>query len=931
MEVMCPECYEEWEDVAPGWVRCLECQHIFEVDEEGIWVTEDEEADEESEDFSDEVAEAESSFEEDSPAHSQPMFSGNRHSVADFAPLMDAAKPEIYQDNAFRVLNLSVSASNREIVRQLDKFRLQQKRGANKPVQKVFPFDLSSGLDEIREAEQRLRDPKRRMVAELFWFWSLQGDANQPDEALLALSRGDIEVAYELWLGEENGINQNAVATHNLAVLSHLKALQAETSTSSLSPIQQRQRDSNWREAYKRWNSLLHNREFEAALQRRIRAINDPALPVEAARQIMSALPFALLTVNAQLITRATTTGDIADVKRQKEIMEDSGFAPKLIDEALRRAVIPLRESLHKLCKQAKMEGETNPVQADQTARRLLEQSGHFLQAIDLAVAEGDIFRDDLHDELATAIRSCLIEYGNETDDWEVCIELLRIARSIAVRQTLVEKLDKDLETCRNNLLSQDTAEVEGLLAAIKKILDLPMTTTMTKASRLRSDVLPVLENLKAKSGALSEDVFVVSNALAYAFRTLSVTLYRDYQNYESAYAEMQMASELCLDLELQEKIEEDLAAIQHTIESEKRSEQKKLLAERIEAQCREQERQRQREQGRHPTQHHTTFRYSTTGASQRRETTEKSSYIDVEPIKEIPSLGTICGIGTKLYGWSDYKTLYAVFFFLPLLPIGRYRVAKIFSNEYDFLGKTSLRHFEQKHRAAVLYLLKNWRAIAFAAFIVAVAFIMSQSRLSENTKNVNKSVSPQVPSLPASPPPVNKNAAPPEKQKTGKAHVNQVEPLDMIDMKQLPKLEEMPSRTVPATPPDLGGAIPPRQLESGASDYEVTQLKREIEAAENELEQLERGITALKNSIALFKKQIDYYDGIIKRIERDDRLGLPINQTQYDAAIKEHNDYVALHNRALGELREKIAAYNNLSDSTNTKIDRYNRLRGAR
>ncbi|SKC83375.1 hypothetical protein SAMN05445504_3613 [Burkholderia sp. CF099] len=82
----------------------------------------------------------------------------------------------------------------------------------------------------------------------------------------------------------------------------------------------------------------------------------------------------------------------------------------------------------------------------------------------------------------------------------------------------------------------------------------------------------------------------------------------------------------------------------------------------------------------------------------------------DLEPIKKAPSLRTINGIGFTLYGCTDKNsangsymaTYYFVFFFIPLIPIARYRVIATGAG-YRFLGKGPLRVFDKWHIAVSL------------------------------------------------------------------------------------------------------------------------------------------------------------------------------------------------------------------------------------
>ena len=87
--------------------------------------------------------------------------------------------------------------------------------------------------------------------------------------------------------------------------------------------------------------------------------------------------------------------------------------------------------------------------------------------------------------------------------------------------------------------------------------------------------------------------------------------------------------------------------------------------------------------------------------------------YGDLIPISSAPSLHTINGIGTTMYGSTDHdpasgsylSTHYFVFLAIPIFPISRYRVIPT-GNGYRFLGKAPLRTFDNWHIAISLGLI---------------------------------------------------------------------------------------------------------------------------------------------------------------------------------------------------------------------------------
>jgi hypothetical protein len=86
----------------------------------------------------------------------------------------------------------------------------------------------------------------------------------------------------------------------------------------------------------------------------------------------------------------------------------------------------------------------------------------------------------------------------------------------------------------------------------------------------------------------------------------------------------------------------------------------------------------------------------------------------DFKPVSSAPPLRTINGIGFTLYGESDNDpstctysaTYYFCFFFVPLIPICRYRVTLTGVGHYIFRGKGPLRTFDKVHLAIVIAII---------------------------------------------------------------------------------------------------------------------------------------------------------------------------------------------------------------------------------
>lgn len=370
-------------------------------------------------------------------------------------PVLAVANPDLFRTNAFRVVGVPVSTTERELRKHLEKVEMAKKLGgaAALPVGPL-PLDPPPDSDAIREAVQRLRDPERRLIEEFFWFW--RTDSANGEEALSALTRKDIKSAVSQWMAEEDG-PQGSLAIHNLAILFHTAALDLEhiALANQRSDNQRQQLASYWREAYAHWEKLLDDERFWVRLGKRIRELEDPRLTADAARLMRLTLPLALLSINSQLATRAAERGHADEAKRHARLVQESGFDEEAIEEAMRRSALPIRERIKTLCQTAEPESESEPQRGDELARRVLKESRPLTDMLDGLFQPGYTLRDDAHDQVALTALQCEIHYGNETGNWDAPLEVLEQLQSGTISSSVRERLELNLTTARGNVEGQ--------------------------------------------------------------------------------------------------------------------------------------------------------------------------------------------------------------------------------------------------------------------------------------------------------------------------------------------------------------------------------------------------------------------------------------------------------------------------------------------
>jgi hypothetical protein len=196
--------------------------------------------------------------------------------------LLKTATPDLYRRNAFRLTGLPVTATVREVARQADKLKMLADLGGQAAEQlAVVPGMEPPTVEEIREAVQRLKEVEVRTLDEFFWFWPEDWEKPEADEAFVAIKNHDLDSAFAIWADREvetDCLQQNVIASHNIALVLHMRAI--EWALSDLSHPLPSERISKvhqyWKDAFDRWEWLVDDDRLWDAFKARIRQVNDP-------------------------------------------------------------------------------------------------------------------------------------------------------------------------------------------------------------------------------------------------------------------------------------------------------------------------------------------------------------------------------------------------------------------------------------------------------------------------------------------------------------------------------------------------------------------------------------------------------------------------------------------------------------------------------
>lgn len=456
--------------------------------------------------------------------------------------LLDVCTPLVYVQNAFRISGLAVDASARDIKRRIDDLKHAEELGdAETEHTHAFALKPPPTLEHIREAARKLQDPERRIVEEFFWFWPDQWGYSHTDKALSALVKGDKKAAFKTWFSalSSNDEVSAIVAKHNLAVMYHLVAIDAERYAleNDLNPRQLGAivdaTAKYWRTSFKLWKELMINEIFWSIVTNRIRMLNDPRVTTGLSRRMRVTLLQALSKINAMLAVAFFEKGKLELVKRHiMYILRNQAMGD--VSEAFTIVKKPLKARIENNIEKARLAAQKEPKKADQSARDLLNAVVESFRIIQMVLPTTDYEYIDLCDSVAETCLICQVAYAQETEDWTTSMQLLDSAKAYAASQEMKTRIEENLVIITLNhylkFLSEEIAKAEAHITVAEKLY------------AIQKNVLPILKAMESKMGVTPEIQEHCADLVAQYIRSLSVRAYNENGDLSSSIYILEIA-----------------------------------------------------------------------------------------------------------------------------------------------------------------------------------------------------------------------------------------------------------------------------------------------------------------------------------------------------------------------------------------------------
>lgn len=364
--------------------------------------------------------------------------------------LDELANASIYAQNPYYLLGIKTGTTGRKLRRREEDLLEGAALLGGGEWKRMFANYLlgnrvEPGVDEVRELAERLKDPEFAVTSQFFGVWPYDDD----QDATEAVLNGEHDKAFRVWrsAASKGGIN-GGVAKHNMAVLLHYYAIDAETSIlneptnkQSVDSKQLAVIDQYWKASFALWEEIVDDDGFWDSFTQQVREVDDPRLNEEFVSNFRRQFPIAFDNINADFMARYARMGKLQDAKRHFEYMTQTMSGSDDVDESVAQAFKPMVEKVNLAIKRHRDTKDAKGLLAG--VKELLAETKTIISTFKFLLPPDNELYKSLSDNIATTGDALLIKYFNAAHDTEGALAMQRQLLDWAVSPTAKRKIEK--------------------------------------------------------------------------------------------------------------------------------------------------------------------------------------------------------------------------------------------------------------------------------------------------------------------------------------------------------------------------------------------------------------------------------------------------------------------------------------------------------
>lgn len=327
------------------------------------------------------------------------------------------ATPDLYRKNPFRQLGISVLTDSRGVSQRAEHLRIAQQLGT--PASEWAFAPETSSAPALRAAAQSLVSPRDRFTYEFFWFWPARYPEAEADAALDCLAQGDTAQAGQIWSAAAG--EGDIVAWHNLAIYSHLLALDWEQDPSAHT---EEALAEVWQQALTYWLPILGAESLWERARGRVGRFDDAQLTIQDVDQLRHHLPATLAGINARLACNYLERGFMPEcqlhIDRVKNIL-----GPERGVSQLETAAAPAARRIETATAKAREDVSRDPANGLEATVQMFHTCSPDLGLLELLCGPSSTFYRESAHAVASAALDGLVIYQRHTGHDRRCLPLL--------------------------------------------------------------------------------------------------------------------------------------------------------------------------------------------------------------------------------------------------------------------------------------------------------------------------------------------------------------------------------------------------------------------------------------------------------------------------------------------------------------------------
>lgn len=351
----------------------------------------------------------------------------------------------IYDENAFRILGLPVTASRRDIIRRVEEMQTLMTIGKTPYYHSDISWigEFHRDKDSVRRALQVLENPNTKLVHLLSWFWVIDKHDNL---AIDALNNGDIDKAVNIWSAAAR--QKDSHHKKNLATLEQILAYwEIDSDLQHLNSC------------IKYWAELTSTYPLSHLIEKLDQELSENVTEIEVNKFIGE----SLIQTAMPLFERWVEECHPEKIVQFFDDLSKSGLPQEIITYIKDSYVNPLTEKIEKMCSELSEE-EDDYEQIYTETRAFYEEVSLCFEQISQA---GDIFFTESYgDKIGKIILDRAILYGNNTLQWQKSTELCELAGTFISGTLLRERFEESFKVVTDNI---EKKKIWGNLKPIKK------------------------------------------------------------------------------------------------------------------------------------------------------------------------------------------------------------------------------------------------------------------------------------------------------------------------------------------------------------------------------------------------------------------------------------------------------------------------------